>query len=68
MAKLRVYDPILKQQVIDAIKYSGLSVSQASKQYGVHHKSIYFWLSKKREQLQLQTPLQDKPETNLTVC
>jgi transposase-like protein len=46
MAKLRVYDPILKEQIIEAIKYQGLSVSAASKQFGVHHKTIYYWLSK----------------------
>lgn len=46
MAKLKVYDPILKQQVIDSIKFKETTVSEASKQFGVHHKSIYFWLSK----------------------
>jgi transposase-like protein len=45
MAKLKVYDPVLKQQVVEAIKYGGVSVSQACKQFGVHHKSIYYWLA-----------------------
>ena len=45
MAKLKVYDPILKQQVLDSIRFQGLSVSQACKQFGVHHKTIYYWLS-----------------------
>lgn len=36
----------LKLQVLDAIKKDGLTVAQASIQYGVHHKTIYAWISK----------------------
>ena len=45
MAKLKVCDPIVKQQVLDSIKFQGLTVSKDSKQLGVHHKTIYYWLS-----------------------
>jgi transposase-like protein len=39
------YDPELKKQILEAIKYQGLAPIEASKQFGVHHKTIYSWLS-----------------------
>ncbi len=36
----------LKNKILDAIKNDGISVSQASKEYGVSTVSIYDWLRK----------------------
>lgn len=41
-----VYTEELKKQVLEAIKYQGLLVKDASTQFGVHHKTIYSWISK----------------------
>jgi len=44
MSKIKHYDLELKKQVIEAVTYGGLAVSEAANQYGVHHKTIYAWL------------------------
>jgi len=35
-----------KSEILRLIKEEGQSVSDVSKQYGVHHKTIYSWLAK----------------------
>lgn len=40
------YDPILKQQILDSIKYEGITVADASRQYDVSAKLIYTWTNK----------------------
>jgi transposase len=39
------YDPILKQQVLDAIKYQGLTTRQAADQFGLKIKTVYEWVA-----------------------
>ena len=39
------YSPELKQQILDAIKFQGITVTDAYRQFGVHYKTIYAWLS-----------------------
>jgi len=49
-----VSEPIkkeIREEVLHKIKTTGLSVSEASKQYGVSTKAIYSWLSKDGEQI-----------------
>jgi hypothetical protein len=42
----KYHDPILIDQVVQSIKFQGLTPATASKQFGVHVKSIYYWLKK----------------------
>ncbi len=44
MAKGVPYDPKVKSEIVGKIRDHGLSVSEASAQYGVSAKSIYTWL------------------------
>jgi len=49
-----VSEPIkkeIREEVLYRIKTSGLSVSEASKQYGVSTKAIYSWMQKDGEQI-----------------
>lgn len=39
----------VKEQIINRIKNDGISVVQASKDHGVHEKTIYGWIAKKVE-------------------
>lgn len=41
----------IREEVLYRIKTSGLSVSEASKQYGVSTKAIYSWMQKDGEQI-----------------
>ena len=41
-----LYSQDLKKQVLEAIKFQGLLVKDAAIQFGVHHKTIYGWISK----------------------
>ena len=44
------YPPValeIKAEILKKIKEEGVTVSDCAKQYGVHHKTIYGWLSKK---------------------
>lgn len=45
MAKLT--DPNIKNRIIDKLKNEGLSVSQASTEFGIPVNTIYGWLRKK---------------------
>ena len=35
-----------KAKILELVREKGVSVNEASKQFGVHHKTIYSWLSK----------------------
>lgn len=35
----------IKDEILKKIKEEGLSVKDLSKQYGIHHQTIYSWLS-----------------------
>jgi len=39
----------LKNKILDSIKNDWILVHQASKEYWVHHKTIYNWLKKETE-------------------
>jgi transposase-like protein len=44
MPKGKPIDPQLKVEIVEKIRNEGLSVSEASAQYNVNSKSIYYWL------------------------
>lgn len=44
MPKGKPIDPQLKAEVVSKIRNDGMSVSEASAQYSVNAKSIYYWL------------------------
>lgn len=44
--KVKQYPEELKKQVLESVGSGQLTVVQASSQYGVHHKTIYSWLTK----------------------
>jgi transposase-like protein len=44
MPKGKPIDPQLKAEIVAKIRNDGMSVSEASAQYGVISKSIYTWL------------------------
>ena len=39
----------VKDQIINRIKNDGISVVQASKDHGIHEKTIYGWIAKRVE-------------------
>lgn len=39
-------DPELKEKILRKIHNEGMSTAEASRLYGVHHKTIYGWLKK----------------------
>ena len=39
------YNSELKKQILNAIKFQGITVTDAYRQFGVHYKTIYSWLS-----------------------
>lgn len=41
----------IREEILYKIKTTGLSVAEASRQYGVSTKTIYSWLSKDGEQI-----------------
>jgi transposase len=42
----KYYDPILIKQVVESIKFGTMTPATASTQFGVHIKSVYYWLKK----------------------
>ena len=44
MSKSHRTSPEVKAEIIKKIKEEGVSVPQISKDYGVHHTTIYSWL------------------------
>lgn len=40
----------IREQVLHRVQHDGISVVQASKEHGISHHTIYYWLSKKAEQ------------------
>jgi len=44
MPKGKPIDPNLRAEIVSKIRHDGMSVSEASAQYGVNSKSIYYWL------------------------
>ena len=44
MSKGKPIDPNLRAEIVSKIRHDGMSVSEASAQYGVNSKSIYYWL------------------------
>jgi transposase-like protein len=44
MPKGKPIDPNLRAEIVSKIRNEGMSVSEASAQYGVNSKSIYYWL------------------------
>ena len=44
MGKIHRTSPEVKAEIIKKIKEEGVSVPQISKDYGVHHTTIYSWL------------------------
>lgn len=44
MPKGKPIDPSVRAEVVSKIRNEGMSVSEASAQYNVNSKSIYYWL------------------------
>ncbi len=44
MSKAHRTSPEVRSEIIKKIKEEGVSVAQASKDYGIHHTTIYSWL------------------------
>jgi transposase-like protein len=45
MSKTSKVPKEIKEEILKSIKEEGLEVKDAAKQYGIHHKTIYGWLS-----------------------
>ena len=45
MSQIKRVPREIKEEILKRIKEEGLSVKDAAKQYGIHHQTVYSWLT-----------------------